>query len=156
MPATLSLRAALRRGALVTAANWPVVLVEFGIESLYKLTLAVPVIGGSLMVAALVGADVREVVTEGVGSTADVVFGFLVAAPAALMSFLVALGLVALGGEIMMFVVKGATLHVLVRGDRCAPKISIADRSIWRRCDPPRPSASRRSSTAAANTAVVP
>ena len=122
----LPLRAALRRGALVTAANWPVVFVEFAIESVFMIALAVPVVGGALMAASLVGADVNEVLGEGVRSTADVVFAFLTSTPGALASFLVALGVVALGGEVLMFIVKSCTFMVLVQGERQMPDVEDA------------------------------
>ena len=116
----LPLGAALKRGALVTAANWPVVLVDLVVESLYKLTLAVPVIGGAVMVAAIVGTDLQAVVGEGVRATADIVIGSLATAPGALVSFLIATAIVGLGGEAVMAVVKAGTLRVLVTGERQA------------------------------------
>jgi hypothetical protein len=45
------LKAALKRGALITAANWPLVAVQFVAESTLKLLLAVPVLGGIFLVA---------------------------------------------------------------------------------------------------------
>ena len=60
------MRQVLKRGALVTAANWAVVFVDFTIESVYKLVLAVPVVGGALMVAVLLGSDIRTLFAEGV------------------------------------------------------------------------------------------
>lgn len=120
MAGPLPLRAALKWGALVAAANWPVVIVDFLIESLYKLALAVPVIGGALMVAAIVGTDLQVVLGEGLRPTADVVIGSLVTAPVALLAFLGALSVVAFGGESVMFVVKSGTLAVLVAGERRA------------------------------------
>jgi len=116
----LSLGAALKRGALVTAANWPVVLIDFALESFYKVTLTIPVLGGVLMVTALVGSDVDTVVGEGLRATADLVLGSLSTAPVALVSFLTALAIVGLGGETIMFVVKAGTLSVIVRGERSA------------------------------------
>ena len=47
MAATPGLKAALKRGALVAAANWPLVIVQFVTESTLKLMLAVPIVGGS-------------------------------------------------------------------------------------------------------------
>ena len=46
--AGLRLRVALRRGALVTAANWPLVAVDFTADALYKAALGVPIVGGAL------------------------------------------------------------------------------------------------------------
>ena len=65
MASALPLRAALERGALLTVANWPILVIEFAIESLFKFALAVPVVGGAFMVAVLVGADVGSLFDEG-------------------------------------------------------------------------------------------
>jgi hypothetical protein len=120
MTAALPLRAALTRGALLTFANWPVVLIEFGAETLYKMALAVPVIGGAVMVTVVLGADLGDLLSDGVRSTADVIMGSLVGAPAALWAFLAATGLVAFGGALLMFTVKAGTLATLVEADRIA------------------------------------
>ena len=114
----LPLGTALRRGAWIAIANWPVVIIDFAIESLYTVVLAVPVIGGAFMVAVLLGADIRQIVAEGVRATADLVIGSLTAAPIALAAFLVALALVGLGGAMLMHIIKAGTLSVLVAGDR--------------------------------------
>ena len=76
MSDSASLKGTLKRGALVTAANWPVILIQFVAESTFKLLIGVPIVGGALLVtlalgrdlADLVGGDVRDVVTT-VGST---------------------------------------------------------------------------------------
>jgi hypothetical protein len=80
--------------------------------------VAVPVVGGAFMVAVLLGADVRQIVAEGVLATADLVMGSLASAPIALVAFLLALGIVGLGGLMLMHVIKAGTLAVLVAGDR--------------------------------------
>jgi hypothetical protein len=126
MPLVLPLRAALKRGALVTFANWPVVVVEFTIESVYNLALAVPVVGGAFMVAALLGADMRALFAEGLRSAAEQVVASLVGAPVALASFIIAVVLVAFGGAVVMFLVKAGTLTVLVAGERAAGDIHQA------------------------------
>lgn len=115
---TLPLRAALTRGVLLVAANWPIVFVDFGIESLYKLAVAVPVFGGALMAGALAHGDLRSVVADGVGPTANLVLGALAESPVALSAFLGALAIAAIAGEVLMFVVKAGTLAVLVTADR--------------------------------------
>jgi hypothetical protein len=115
---SLPLVAALQRGALVVAVNWPVVLVDFAIESFYELALAVPVVGGTLMGAALMGADVSDLLRAGLPATADVVIGSLAAAPEALVAFILALAVVAFGGVALVAVVKAGTLHVIVVGER--------------------------------------
>lgn len=123
MTPALPLGAAIRQGALVTFANWPTVAIEFAAESLYKLALGVPIVGGAFMVAVLLGADIRTLVGESVKTTTDLVIASLFNAPVALLSFLAAVGLVALGGSIVMFVIKAGTLAVLVQGERAADEL---------------------------------
>ena len=120
MSSALSLRAALKQGALVTAANWPVVLVEFALWSLFELALGVPILGGAFMVAVLLGFNLDGLISQGLGNTADLIIGSLVAAPVALGAFLLAVGLVAAGGIMLVFIVKTGTLTVLVAGERAA------------------------------------
>ena len=117
MSSALTLRAALTRGAIVALANWPVVLIEFVAESVYKFALGVPVAGGALMVAVLLEADITALFKEGWFSAAAQILTLLESAPAALSAFLVALSLVGVGGAMLMFVVKAGTLAVLIRGE---------------------------------------
>lgn len=120
MTSALPLGAALRQGALVTLANWPIVVIEFGVESFYKLALGVPIVGGAFMVAVLLGADISTLLGESARTTADLIVASLFNAPVALTAFLAAVGLVAYGGSIVMFVIKSGTLAVLVQGERQA------------------------------------
>jgi hypothetical protein len=115
---TLSLPASLKRGAMLVTANWPVVVIDFASTSLYKLALSIPVFGGSLVVATLIDADVQSVIGAGVRATADLVVGSLSTAPVALAAFLLALGIVAVGGEAVLFIIKSATFSVIVTADR--------------------------------------
>lgn len=124
MPPALTLRAALTRGAVVALANWPVVVVDFLVESLYKATLAVPVIGGALMVSLLVGADMRTILGEGFYTAAQQLLEPLSAAPGALGAFLVALVVAGVGGAVLMYIVKGGTLAVLSASDALTPDIA--------------------------------
>jgi hypothetical protein len=105
----------------VTAANWPVIVIELVIESLLKFAVAVPVVGGAFMVAVLLGADVRTLLEEGLRSMAELILNLLTSAPMAFVSFVAAVALVGFGGSLIMFVVKSGTLSVLVAGERAAP-----------------------------------
>lgn len=120
MSSALTLRAAITRGALVSLANWPVVLIDFAVESLYKFALAVPVLGGVFMVAVLLGADVRSLMGDGLVSAADRLLVPLGQSPVALAAFALALTVVGFGGQILMFVIKAGTLAVLVAGEQAA------------------------------------
>jgi hypothetical protein len=119
----LLLRSAVKRGFLIVTANWPIVLIDFAVESLAKVALALPVVGGALLVTAVVGTDIRALLSPGVLETADVVVGSLTNAPVSLIAFLVAVALVAVGSEAMQFVVKAGTLSVIVEADRQAGEI---------------------------------
>ena len=44
------LKLSLKRGALVTAANWQVVIVQFVADTLFKTLVAVPIVGGLVLV----------------------------------------------------------------------------------------------------------
>jgi hypothetical protein len=121
MALALPLRAALVRGALVTLGNWSVVLIEFAMESLYKIALVVPVVGGALMVTAIAGGSVRAIFAEGARTAAARIVAALLGAPIALTSFIAALAVAGVGGAMLMFVLKGGTLAVLVAGERKAP-----------------------------------
>jgi hypothetical protein len=71
----LPLHAALKRGVVLVLANWPVVLIDFAATSFYRLALSIPVFGGAVVVASLVGADMQSLVGAGVRATADLVVG---------------------------------------------------------------------------------
>ncbi len=116
----LRLRVALRRGALITAANWPLVALEFTADTFYKAALGVPIVGGALMVAVLMGDDLSSLLSQGLRTGAGMVLASLLVSPMALVTFVVALTVVAAGGAIVLFLVKAGTLSVLVRGERQA------------------------------------
>src|SRR5512141_386902 len=107
------LRTALKRGALVTAANWPVVLIQFTAESIFKVLVAVPVLGGVFMVTLLLGRDLRELLSGDMRDIFTTVASALASQPAALIAFVFAFGLVLLGGSALMFLVKGGTVWIL-------------------------------------------
>jgi hypothetical protein len=108
---------------LITLANWPTVLIDFIVESIYNLALAVPVIGGAFMVALLMGADIGTLLADGTVVAAERVLVPLGQAPIALLAFWGAMAVVAFGGAGLMFIVKSGTLAVLVHGERMAGEI---------------------------------
>ena len=116
----LRLRVALRRGGLITAANWPLVAVEFVADALYKAALGVPIVGGALMVAVLVGDNLSDLLSQGLRTGAGMVLASLFDSPIALITFLAALGVVAAGGALMLCLVKAGTLTVQVKAERLA------------------------------------
>jgi hypothetical protein len=113
-------RTALKRGSLIAAANWQVVVIQSVADTTFKLLLAVPIVGGAFLVTTLLGRDFSDVLQ---GSLRDVLVGVastLAARPLALASYLFGFALVLVGGSLLMFLVKGGTVAVLVRADRLA------------------------------------
>ena len=117
------LKATLKRGALVAAANWPLVAVQFVAESTLKLLLAVPVVGGVFLVVLLLGGsadqllagDVRDIVAEVFSAMRQNVF--------ALVAFSLSFGLVLIGGSALTFVVKAGTVSLLAAAEAGAGAI---------------------------------
>lgn len=112
------LKSALKRGGLLTAANWQVVVIQFVAESTFKLLLAIPIVGGALLVALLLGRNLGDLVRVDLRDTLAVVANGLVARPVALVAFLFSFLVVLLGGSAFMFLVKGGTVRVLAEADR--------------------------------------
>jgi hypothetical protein len=117
-----ALKLPIKRGALLALANWPVVAVQFVAEATFKILLAVPIVGGTFLVALALNADVQEVLGEELDlrQSATGVATSLLEHPVALVSFLAAVGVVVLGGSALMFILKGGTLSVLVEAQRHA------------------------------------
>jgi hypothetical protein len=117
------LKTALKRGALVTLANWPLVAVQFIAESTLKLILGVPVVGGIFLVVLLLDADVEQLLRGDVRDIVSSLVDALRANPAALTAFALALLLVLIGGSILTFIVKGGTMAVFAEAETNAGPI---------------------------------
>ncbi len=112
------LKLTLKRGALLAAANWPITLVQFVADSLFKVLLAVPVVGGIFLVVLVVGGEPSEIIgTVELRTIVPTIAAGLLANPAVLVAFLLALAIVVIGGSSLMFLVKGGTVAVLVASD---------------------------------------
>jgi hypothetical protein len=118
-----TLKYALKRGALIAAANWPVILVQEVADSLFKVLVAMPLIGGIFLVALVLGAEPVALMSLGWRDLAATIVASLISRPAVLATFLAALGIVVIGGSLFTFLVKAGTVTVLVRGDRAAGPI---------------------------------
>jgi hypothetical protein len=118
------LRAIIKRGGLITLANWPVLLVQFIAESVFKILLGVPVAGGLLLAALVVGQDMTGLLARlFAGELREVVAATLTALatqPAGLAAFLVSLAIVIVGGSAFTFVTKAGTVAVLADAERQA------------------------------------
>ena len=117
------LKGALKRGALVAAANWPVILIQASADSLFKLLLAVPLLGGVFLVALAIGGEPTAIVALESREMVVTIATALRDRPTVLMAFLMALGVVLVGGSAFVFLVKAGTVATLVRSDRDAGPI---------------------------------
>lgn len=117
------LKSTLKRGALVAAANWPVILVQFVSESTVKLLLGVPVVGGVVLVALALGRDIADLLAGDLREVMTAVGATLLEQPATLAAFVVAIAIALAGGGVLGFLVKGGTVSVMVSGERRAEDI---------------------------------
>jgi len=102
------------------------VLVQFVADTLFKTLVAVPVVGGLVLVALVVGGNPLELVRfDDLTQTISSMIGVLLAQPIALAAFAIALGVIIAGGSIMMFAVKAGTVTILLAGDRAAGTIEL-------------------------------
>jgi hypothetical protein len=103
-----------------------VVLVQFVADTLFKALVAVPVVGGLVLVALVVGGNPLELLRlDDLTQTISAMVGVLLAQPVALAAFAIALGVIVAGGSIMMFAIKAGTVSVLLAGDRAAGAIEV-------------------------------
>ncbi len=118
VPLQQPLKPVLKRGALIAVANWQVILIQWTADSLFKLLLATPIVGGVFLVALVVGAEPGELVNLQWREMAATIVGLLLSHPMVLTAFLLSVAVVAVGGSLFVFLVKAGTVAVLVRGER--------------------------------------
>lgn len=123
MTESVTVKTVLKRGALVAAANWQVVAIQFVADTTFKMLLSVPLIGGIMLVVLVLGRELPEVFTQDLRGSLTFVATALAAEPVALASFLLAFALVGLAGSALMFVLKGGTVAVLAAGERDAEAV---------------------------------
>jgi hypothetical protein len=119
----LDLKLLLKRGALLAAANWPTVAIQFAAQTTFQVLLAVPVVTAAILVAVILGGDVSSLVQGGVRDMASAIAGALTAEPLALVAFGAAFGIVLIGGSVFTFLVKGGTVTVLLAASDAAGAI---------------------------------
>jgi hypothetical protein len=118
-----ALKLLLKRGALVAAANWQVTLVQSTADTLFKLLIAAPIVGGLMLAVLVVGAEPRELMSLDWRDMALTIARSLLSHPVVLTSFVLALGVIVVGGSLFIFLVKAGTVAVLVTGERIAGAI---------------------------------
>ena len=119
----MPLKPLLKRGALLAAANWPVIAIQYVTGTTFQVLLAVPIIGAAILVAVLLGTDLAELLQGTLREIFTAVTGTLMSEPVALGAFVTAFVVVLLGGSGLMFLVKGGTVEVLVAAHRAAGAI---------------------------------
>ncbi len=107
----------------MAAANWQVTLIQATADSLLKLLVATPVIGGLFLVGLVIGATPEDLLDLEWREMAATIITSLLSHPVVLAAFLAALGVVVVGGSLFIFLVKAGAVAVLVRGERDAGAI---------------------------------
>jgi len=115
-----SLKAAIKRGALIAAANWQVTLIQVSADSLFKLLLAAPIIGGVFLVALAIGSDPSALMSLEWRQMEAAIASSLMSRPVVLTTFFLAIAVVAVGGSLFVFLLKAGTVATLVHSDRDA------------------------------------
>src|SRR5437660_3066218 len=119
----LDLKLLLKRGALLAAANWPTIAIQFVAETTLQALLAVPIIGAAILVAVMLGADIGELLQGGLREIFTTIASTLLAEPVALVAFIAAFLIVMLGGSVLMFLVKGGIVEVLLAANQTTDSI---------------------------------
>jgi hypothetical protein len=112
------LKAAIKRGALIAAANWQVTIIQASADSLFKLLLAAPLIGGIFLVALAVGSEPSVLISLEWREMAATIASSLMSRTVVLSAFLLSVAVVAFGGSLFVFLVKAGTVATLVQSDR--------------------------------------
>jgi hypothetical protein len=121
----LNLKLLIKRGALLAAANWPVIAIQFVTQTTFQVLLAVPIVGAGILVAALAGGDLAELLRGSLREMFTTIAGTLMSEPVALVAFMTAFSIVLLGGSVLMFLVKGGTVEVLLAAEAAAGPIEL-------------------------------
>src|SRR5438128_11617147 len=119
----LNVKHLLKRGALLVAANWQTVVIQFVAQTTFQVLLAVPIIGAAILVAVLLGTDLADLLQQNLREMFSTIAGALMSEPVALVAFMTAFSLVLLGGSALMFLVKGGTIAVLIAANATAGPI---------------------------------
>ena len=119
----MDLKLLLKRGALLAAANWPTVAIQFVAETTLQVLLAVPIVGAAFLVAVLMGGDFGDLLKGAPRDMVTTITSALLSEPLALVAFLTSFLIVLLGGSVLMFLVKGGTMEVLIAANAAAGPI---------------------------------
>lgn len=120
MDPSFSPRRTLKRGALVAAANWPTVVIQASADAVFKVVVALPVVGGIVLAALVIGAEPAALLTLDVRDMGAAVFALLTARPATLAAFVAAVGTAVIGASALACLVKAGTVAMIVGAERDA------------------------------------
>jgi len=107
----------------MAAANWPTVAIQFVAETTFQVLVAIPILGATVLLSVVVGADLSQLLQGGLRDIATRTAAALAAEPVALVSFIVAFSIALVAASILMFLVKGGVLDVLLVADEAAGAI---------------------------------
>jgi hypothetical protein len=119
----VELKLLLKRGAIIAAANWPTIAIQFAVQATFQVLLAVPIMGAAVVVAVLLGGDLAHLLA---GTTRDIfeaITRALAAEPFALACFLTAFAIVLIGGSVFAFLVKGGTVAIFAAANEASGPI---------------------------------
>ena len=134
---SFSPRRTLKRGALIAAANWPTIVIQASADAVFKVVVALPVVGGIVLAALVIGAEPAALLTLDVRDMGTTVFALLTARPATLAAFVGAVGTAVLGASTLAFLVKAGhrrdrgrvrTEHRAGRGSRSREYVAVSAR----------------------------
>lgn len=123
VPISHTLKLTLKRGALVAAANWPVTIIQATADSLFKLLILAPLVGGIFLVALVVGEEPTSLMSLEWRELVTTIVTSLLSRPLVLTAWVGSLGVVIVGGSLFVFLIKGGAVGVLVKGEREAGPI---------------------------------
>lgn len=107
----------------MAAANWHITLIQATADWLFKALVAMPLVGAIFLVALVVGADPTTLLSLGWRDLVATIVASLLSRPVVLTAFLTSLAVAVFGGSAFVFLVKGGTVGILVRGDSQADTI---------------------------------
>jgi hypothetical protein len=119
----LELKYLLKRGALLAAANWQTVVIQFAAQTTFQALLAVPILGAAILVALILGGDLANLLQGSLREIFTAIADALTSEPTALAAFVSAFIIVLLGGSILMFLIKGGTVDVMLAANDAAGPI---------------------------------
>ena len=126
----MNLKLLLKRGALLAAANWPTVAIQFVAETTFQVLVAIPILGAAVLLSLVVGLDLRDLLQGGLRDIATRIAGTLTAEPVALVSFSVAFGIALVGASVLMCLAKGGVLDILLAAHESAGAFEVEPISI--------------------------